>query len=115
MSTTERTGRVLTVGEGGPGPHGQIIVAGRDTGPDPSGHAVAGPGVGIALTIRKCVARRRWPLDRVTARRAKPGRPARARCILLVLRAVGLDVWQRRRRIGIAHRCPVHRLPESGA
>jgi len=123
--------RVVTVGESGLGPYGQVVVAGRhllgadepeamggrDTGPDPFEHVMAGLGACTAMTLRMYATRKGWPLERVTVTVRQPPTPVgeRTRFVRQIALQGSLDAVQRARLLDIADRCPVHLLLQHGA
>jgi putative redox protein len=125
---------VVVVAENGEGPFGQTVTAGRhtfpadepvpvggDTGPTPYDLVLAGLGACTSMTVRMYAERKQWPLDQVTVelRHSRIYAEDCADCetktgkldkIERTIRLEGdLDDEQRRRLMGIADKCPVHR------
>jgi putative redox protein len=104
-----------------------LHVGGTDRGPTPRELVDAALGACITITLRMYADRKQWPLEEITARLThkkfkatdpeitESGDPRLDR-ISVELELVGdLDEAQRERLTEIAHRCPVHRMLESGA
>jgi putative redox protein len=130
MNEGDAKERIVTVGESGIGPYGQIVVAGRhligadepeglggrDTGPDPFELVMAGLGACTSMTVRMYAERKGWPVQRVvvTVRQADPV-DGRTRFVRQIAIQGEIDGDQRRRLVEIANKCPVHRALEAGA
>lgn len=126
--------------ESGFGPYGQYInighhligsdeggaVGGRDTGPDPFELVMAGLGACTTMTIRMVANRRKMALQDVAVtvrhlREPLPGKAAqptegKPHAFERIVTLTGdLTAEERAFLIGIADRCPVHKLLEAGA
>lgn len=127
----------VTARESGIGPYGQYIHVGhhllgadepgihggRDTGPDPFELVMAGLAACTTMTIRMVASRRKLPLQdvQVEVRHLREPVPGKAEATapdgpkphaferLLTLEG-DLTAEQRQMLVGIADRCPVHRL-----
>ncbi len=131
-SVVARTGRAAYRTEIRVRDHGLLAdeplhVGGTDRGPTPRELVDAALGSCITITLRMYADRKKWPLEEITTRltheKLKATDPEVAGSdnpkldrIHVELELVGdLDDAQRERLMEIAHRCPVHRMLESGA
>lgn len=115
--------RTVVAGESGIGPYGQVLVAGhhawiadlpeamggRETGPDPYELLAGALAVCTAQTIRMYVARKGWPLARVSVTVTYTQATPADRFDCAIALEGTLDDGQKSRILEVAERCPVNR------
>lgn len=117
----------VTVVESGNGPYAQFVTAGhhvmgadeperlggRDTGPSPYEHIMAGLGACTVMTLRRYANRQGWPLEKLTVGLRHEAAPAPDGFVDRFFRTIvlegNLSDEQRRRLLEIAEECPVSR------
>lgn len=123
---------VVKVRESGFGPYGQYInighhvigadepgaLGGENTGPDPFELVMAGLGACTTMTIRMVADRKKFPLEdvRVEVQQTAAATPDNPHGFERIVTLTGpLSDEQRQILVGVADKCPVHKLLENGA